>query len=56
MNREASLANVLMSQNVGERQSWDVRFRRSFNDWEMELVGAFLHLLESHNPLYEAGD
>ena len=33
-----------------------MRFRRSFNDWEMELVGAFLHLLESHNPLNEAGD
>ena len=24
---------------------WDVRFQRGFNDWEMELVGAFFHTL-----------
>ena len=33
----------------GER-SWDVRFHHDFNDWEMELVAAFLLLLESHIP------
>ena len=28
-----------------DQWSWDVRFQRGFNDWEMELVGAFFHTL-----------
>ena len=40
----------------GERQSWDVRFFQRFNDWELGLVAAFLHLLDSHIPLHEDGD
>ena len=27
-----------------------MRFHHDFNDWEMELVAAFLLLLESHIP------
>ena len=34
----------------------DLRFQRGFNDWEMELVGAFFHTLESQNPAIEDGD
>ena len=39
-----------------EGWSWDVRFQRRFNDWEMELVGAFSHAWESQNPPNEDGD
>ena len=28
-----------------DQWSWDVWFQRGFNDWEMELVGAFFHTL-----------
>ena len=28
-----------------DQWSWDVQFQRGFNDWEMELVGAFFHTL-----------
>ena len=34
----------------------DLRFQRGFNDWEMELVGAFFHTLESQNSPIEDGD
>lgn len=33
-----------------------MRFQRCFNDWEMELVAAFIHLIESHIPLNENVD
>ena len=39
-----------------ERGSWDVRFQWGFNDWEVELVGGFLHLLEYHSLCNEDGD
>ena len=33
-----------------------VRFHCDFNDWEMELVAGFLHLLVSRTPIVEGGD
>lgn len=38
------------------RRSWDVMFHWDFNDWELDLLAAFLHLLESHIPFIESGD
>ena len=45
-----------MRQNMGDVRRWDVRFQYWFNDWEVELVGVFLHQLELYIPLNEDGD
>ena len=45
-----------MRQNMGDVRRWDVRFQHWVNDWEVELVGVFLHQLELHIPLNEDGD
>ena len=50
-NREALVDLSLARQGVGERRSWDVRFTRDLNDWELDLVVDFLHILESNTPL-----
>ena len=55
-DQDASEESLLVRQLEGERQSWDVRFFQCFNDWELGLVAAFLHLLDSHIPLHEDGD
>ena len=39
----------------GERRSWDVCFTRDLNDWELDLVVDFLHILEPNTPLTEHG-
>ena len=39
-----------------ERRSWDVRFIRDFNDWEMNEGLHFLRILEANTPPMEAGD
>lgn len=44
-DREASVESLLMKQQGGAvRRSWDVRFHCDFNNGEMELVAAFIHL------------
>ena len=43
-NREASVEFNLVRQQGGER-SWDVRFQRDLNDWEMESMATFLHIV-----------
>ena len=40
----------------GERRSWDVCFTRDLNDWELDLVVDFLHILEPNTPSTERGD
>ena len=45
-----------MRQNMGDVRMWDVQFQHWVNDWEVELVGVFLHQLELHIPLNEDGD
>ena len=39
----------------GERTSWDVCFTRDLNDWELDLVVDFLHILEPNTPSTEHG-
>lgn len=55
-DQDASEESLLVRQFEGERQSWDIRFFQCFIDWELGLVAAFLHLLDSHIPLDEDGD
>ena len=50
INREASIELSLARQGVGERKSWDVRFTRDLNDWELDLMLDFLHILEFNTP------
>lgn len=47
---EASVAEMLVSHNMEEGWSWDIQFQHDFNDWEIELVGAFFTLW-SHKVL-----
>ena len=44
IDREASGKFNLVRQQGGER-SWDVSFQHDLNDWEMELVVTFLHIV-----------
>jgi hypothetical protein len=48
-DRDAFVASVLSRLNGGVE--WNVTFIRNFNDWEMDAVTAFLHLLYSHSPV-----
>ena len=38
------MKKLVVWQSVGESRSWDVQFQRDFNDWKVELVGAFLQM------------
>jgi hypothetical protein len=47
-NREATIDSVLIHQNGGV--DWNVSFVQHFNDWEMDVVAAFLNQLYSYIP------
>lgn len=47
IDRAASVESLLVRQVVGERRGWDVQFLHDFNNWELELVTAFLHCIVS---------
>ena len=49
-NKEASVASSLEQLGIEEQRSWDVRFIRRPNDWEMGGVGKFLRTLGSNLP------
>ena len=38
--------------NVGQG-GWDLRFMRDFNDWELDMVDNFLHVLRGYKPTLE---
>lgn len=39
----------------GERRSWAVRLTQDLNDWELNVVMDFLHILESNIPSTDNG-
>ena len=49
-NGKALVESLLMMHTMGKMKSWDVRYVRDFNDWELNLVASFLQLLNSHIP------
>ena len=55
-NREAYVASSLERLGIGEWRSWDVRFIRRPNDWEMGVVDEFLCTLDSNLPPTKNGD
>ena len=55
-NKEASMASSLERLEIEERRSWDVRFIRRPNYWEMGGVDEFLRTLGSNLPPTENGD
>jgi len=50
VDKDAFVESLLERQEEGERRSWGLGFMRSFNDWEIDGVASFLHLLDSHVP------
>ena len=50
------MASSLERLEIEEQRSWDVRFIRRPNDWEMGDVDAFLRTLGSNLPPIENGD
>ncbi|RVW28883.1 Sec1 family domain-containing protein MIP3 [Vitis vinifera] len=42
----------MWDQNSGQG-NWNLHFLRDFNDWEIELVGEFLHILRGFKPSLE---
>ena len=55
-DKGASVASSLKRLGREERRSWDVRFIRRPNDWEMGDVDAFLSTLDSNLSPIENGD
>lgn len=55
MDRVASVESLLERWDEGWR-SWGMGFLRNFNGWEIEWVGSFFQLLESHVPIREGED
>ena len=55
-NKEASVASSLEQLGIEEQRSWDVRFIRRPNDWEMGGVDEFLRTLDSNLPHTKNGD
>jgi hypothetical protein len=53
-NKEATISEVLVRENG--RVDWNVTFVRNFNDWELDDVVSFLHLLHSNFPFWEVDD
>lgn len=47
-DKEASISALLQPEN--DSYSWDIRFTRNFQDWEMEVVEFFMALIYSHVP------
>ena len=44
------MADMMVSHTLEKGWNWNVRFRRGFNEWEMEMVGVFTHTLELLSP------
>ncbi|RVW82268.1 LINE-1 reverse transcriptase-like [Vitis vinifera] len=47
-----STVEEMWDQNSGQG-NWNLNFLRDFNDWELELVGDFLHILRGLKPSWE---
>ena len=47
-----STVEEMWDQSSGQG-SWNLNFLRDFNDWELDLVGDFLHILRGHKPSLE---
>ena len=41
---------------MGRVGNWCVEFIRNFNDWEIDELASFFHLLDSHTVLGEGND
>ncbi|RVW23465.1 putative ribonuclease H protein [Vitis vinifera] len=47
-----STAEEMWDQNSSQG-NWNLNFLRDFNDWELDLVGDFLHILRGYKPSLE---
>ena len=47
-----AMVEEMWDHNVGQG-GWDLRFMRDFNDWELDMVGNFLHVLRGYKPTLE---
>ena len=47
-----STVEEMWDQNSGQG-NWNLNFLRDFNDWELDLVGDFLHILRGCKPSLE---
>ena len=47
-----STVEEMWDQNLGQG-NWNLNFLRDFNDWELDLVGDFLHILRGCKPSLE---
>ena len=56
IDKEASVDSSLIRPGVGERRIWDVRFFHDLNNWELEIVVDFLHILVSNSLASDGGD
>ena len=55
-DQEALVESLSVWHHEEEKRSWDVQFHRALNDWELDAVMAFTHILLTHIPSSEVGD
>jgi hypothetical protein len=55
-NKDAFIASLFEEPSAGRSRVWNISFCRDFNDWEMDLVESFFHLLHSHAPISTEAD
>ncbi|XP_065627831.1 sphingoid long-chain bases kinase 1 [Quercus suber] len=56
IDKEVSVEESLSRQGAEDRRSWNVRFIRELNDWEMDEGLHFLHILGNNTPPMAMGD
>jgi hypothetical protein len=55
-DRDASIASLYVRTSGREKREWHVHFQRDFNDWQIDDVAAFFHLIQSKSPTHEEDD
>ena len=50
--QKISTVEEMWDQSSGQG-NWNLNFFRDFNDWELDTVGEFLHMLRGHKPSLE---
>ena len=55
-NKTASIESLLIRPRVGEARVWNITFIRDFNDWELDELLNFFHLIHSKIPREECPD
>jgi hypothetical protein len=54
--RDASIDSLYARTRGGVNREWHIHFERNFNDWEVDGVASFFHLIHTKLPTHEDDD